>query len=193
MLTPVGFRLMNWYLITSGTVPKPSSLQHPLCILSHGWAHLNQHPHSQPYTHYHQPIHTFISCARTQHTGRTVGAAIKVTDLQSDVEANVSIMAWWRNNQAFVLHMSRSTLLFLRGVTNPLVFIKGPCSLYLVSSSRWTLQCGFIVKQSGLFRADYPKHVSSLQGPDGPLCHSASKPAVQSLQCTALRCEINTW
>lgn len=40
---------------------KPSSLQYPLCILSHGWAHLNQHPHSQPYTHYHKPIRTFIS------------------------------------------------------------------------------------------------------------------------------------
>lgn len=59
---------------------KASCLQYPLCILSHGWAHLNQHPHSRPYTHYHKPIHTFISCTQTQHTVRTVGAAIKVTD-----------------------------------------------------------------------------------------------------------------
>lgn len=59
---------------------KPSSLQYPLCILSHGWAHLNQHPYSGPYTHYGKPMHTFISCTQTQHTVRTVGAAIKVTD-----------------------------------------------------------------------------------------------------------------
>lgn len=40
-------------------------------------------------------------------------------------------MPWWRNNQAFVLHMSCSTLLFLRGEANPLVFIKGLYSLFL--------------------------------------------------------------
>lgn len=102
-------------------------------------------------------------------------------------------MPWWRNNQAFVLHMSRSTLLFLRGVTNPLVFIKGLYSLYLVSSSWLMLQCKFVVRQSGLFRADYPKHVYSLRGLDGPLCHSVSKPAVQSLLCTVLHYQINTY
>lgn len=102
-------------------------------------------------------------------------------------------MPWWRNNQAFVLHMSHSTLLFLRGVANPLVFIKGLYTLYLVSSSWWLLQCGFIVKQSGLFRVDYPKHVSSPWGLDGPLCHSVSKPAVQTLLCTVLHYEVNTY
>lgn len=61
----------KWYSARDG------SLQYPLCILSHGWAHLNQH--SPPYTHYHKPIHTFISCTQTQHAVRTVGAAIKVT------------------------------------------------------------------------------------------------------------------
>lgn len=102
-------------------------------------------------------------------------------------------MPRWRNNQAFVLHMSRGTLLFLRGVANPLVFIKRPYSVYLVSSSWWVLQRSFIVRQSGLFRADYPKHVSSLRGLDGPFCHSVSKPAVQSLLCTELKYQINTY
>lgn len=77
----------------------------------------------------------------------------------------------------------------LMAEVNPLVFIKG---LYCLCRPPGEC-CGLGVKQSGLFRADYPKHVSSPQGLDGPLCHSVSKPAVQSLLCTALHYEINTY
>lgn len=77
----------------------------------------------------------------------------------------------------------------LMAEVNPLVFIKGLYGLYRPPGEC----CGLGVKQSGLFRADYPKHVSSPQGLDGPLCHSVSKPAVQSLLCTVLHYEINTY
>lgn len=78
----------------------------------------------------------------------------------------------------------------LMAEVNPLVFIKRTAlSIYCPAGEC----CGLGVKQSGLFRADYPKHVSSPQGLDGPLCHSVSKPAVQSLLCTALHYEVNTY
>lgn len=43
---------------------KRASVQYPLCTLRHGWAHSNQHPHSQPCTHYHKLIPPFISSTR---------------------------------------------------------------------------------------------------------------------------------
>lgn len=68
------------------------------------------------------------------------------------MEANVSNVPWWRNNQAFVLHISRSTLL---GEANPLVFIKGLYSLYLplgeccsVASSSNSLVFSELITQS---------------------------------------------